>query len=248
MSAMLSTVGRWERCSRAYNRLRKRFGFEIFHATEFRRLEGEFVNWSEQMCISLLEEIGRLGASHLTECFTIHCKHETYKTHFLNKKPPKMQGISQYGICFTSALDAMIRTVLAQGKHHRLSVVVENGHKNARETEQLFLERKILFERSGINLLQSYELGGKKTSPLLQLADVTAHGHTLERRVVERGDAPAFSERSPEILEDNQPGWTIAEVSPEYLALIISDYQSGRAVAAEEYLRRKQAWQEQSLT
>ena len=32
LSAMLSTVGRWERCERAYARLRKELDFEIFHA------------------------------------------------------------------------------------------------------------------------------------------------------------------------------------------------------------------------
>jgi hypothetical protein len=242
MSAMLSTTGRWERCDRAYARLRKRFGFEIFHATEFRRLEGEFANWSEQMCVSLLEGLGQLSADHLTECFTVHCKHEVYKTHFLEKKPAKMHRISQYGICFLGVLDGMTRTVIKQGRQHRLSVVVEGGHKNALDTARLFIQRKERLERSGIDLLLSHTLAGKSDVPLLQLADVTAHGHTLERRVVERGDAPAFFERPIEVVEDNRPGWTVAEVTPEYLAALIEEYQRGRTAAAEEYVRRKQAW------
>ena len=42
MSAMLSTAGRWERCSRAFARIQRKFGFTVFHATEFRALRGEF--------------------------------------------------------------------------------------------------------------------------------------------------------------------------------------------------------------
>ena len=82
MSAMLSTAGRWERCSRAFARIQRKFGFTVFHATEFRALRGEFQGWSAEKCFDLLMEFGQLGATHLTECFTISLSYETYKTYF----------------------------------------------------------------------------------------------------------------------------------------------------------------------
>jgi hypothetical protein len=242
MSAMLSTAGRWERCDRAYARVRKSFGFEIFHATDFKSLHGEFENWSLQMCVSLLVELGQLGFDHLTECFTVHCKYETYKTHFLDKKPAKMHRTSQYGICFMSALDSMMRVILQQGTQHKLSIIVEDGHNNAPDTARLFKDRKDRLERAGIGMLLSHTLAGKKDVPMLQLADVTAHGHTLERRPIDSGHAAPFSERPIEEVQNHQPGWTIVEITPEYVAALIEEYNTDRVAAQEEYLKRKRAW------
>jgi hypothetical protein len=243
MSAMLSTAGRWERCDRAYARLRQRFGFSVFHATEFRALQGEFANWSEQMCVSLLEGMGKLTFNHLTECFVIHCKHSVYKEHFLDKKPPRMHRISQYGICFSVAMDAMIRRLLREGIQHKLSIIVEQGHRNAAETGQLFKELKQRLDDKGADILLPHTLASKKEIPVLGLADITAHGHTLERRAVDRGQIPPFAEQGVIAADDPQLGWNILEVTPEYLAMVIDEYNQARAAAAEDYLRRKQAWQ-----
>jgi hypothetical protein len=61
MSAMLSTEGRWERCSRDFERIRQRFGFSIFHATEFRASRGEFQGWGAAKMSDLYIAIGKLG-------------------------------------------------------------------------------------------------------------------------------------------------------------------------------------------
>jgi hypothetical protein len=53
VSAMLSTTGRWERCSRALARIQRRFGFTVFHATEFRALRGKFEGWTAEKCFDL---------------------------------------------------------------------------------------------------------------------------------------------------------------------------------------------------
>ena len=72
-------------------------------------------------------EFGQLGATHLTECFTISLSYETYKTYFLDRRPPKMHRTSQYGICFMGVLDGLMRTVMSHGPQSKLSVVVEAG-------------------------------------------------------------------------------------------------------------------------
>ncbi len=243
ISAMLSTAGRWERCARAYARLRGELNFSVFHGTEFRGLQGEFKDWPVEDCLKLLNGMGELVAAHVTEVFTVHCRYETYKTHFLDKRPQKMGGISQLGICFMGALDGMMRKVLDQGTHHKLSVVMEDGHPNAPDTARLFRDRKARLERAGTDILGSHTLAAKKDAPLLQLADATAHGHALEQRAIKRGDEPHFSERHDEPLTDTLAvGWTISEVTPLYLEQVIEEFNSDRAAAEEDYLKRKQAW------
>jgi hypothetical protein len=105
------------------------FGFTVFHATEFRALRGEFEGWSREKCRDLLMEFGQLGATHLTECFTISLSYETYKTYFLDRRPQKMHQTSQYGICFMGVLDGLMRAVTSHGPQSKLSIVVEDGHR-----------------------------------------------------------------------------------------------------------------------
>jgi hypothetical protein len=242
MSGMLSTAGRWERCSRAFARIRRDFGFTIFHATEFRALRGEFEGWPAEKCFDLFMQFGQLGATHLIECFTVSLSHEIYKTHFLGRRPPKMHQTSQYGLCFMGVLDGLMRTVMSYGPQSKLSIVVESGHKNAGDTRRLFEDRKRRLDAVGIDLLRAHELEQKDSNPLLQLADVTAHAHTHDRRAVKSGAALDFSERNEVPPADGRPGWTVAEVTPEYIAGIIDEYNSDRVAKHAEFLKRRAAW------
>jgi hypothetical protein len=112
-------------------------------------------------------EFGELGFAHLSECFTVSLNFEIYKTHFLEKRPNKMPRISQYGICFLGALDGLLRNVTARGPQHKLSVVLEAGHKNASNTTDLFKDRKQQLDAVGIDTLRSHSLVSKKDSSLL---------------------------------------------------------------------------------
>jgi hypothetical protein len=153
---------------------------------------------------------------------------------------PKMHRVSQYGVCFTAALDHMMSEVDKRGPQHKLSVIVEDGHNNARDTARLFKEYKEQLERIGNSMLLSHTLAGKKDAPLLQLADVTAHGHTIERRQVNSGATPPFEDRPTEEVANHSPGWTIVEITAGYFDEMIEQYNAGRAAAHEEYLKRRQ--------
>ena len=242
MLAMLSTAGRWERCSRTWARIRQQFGFTVFHATEFRALRGEFEGWPAEKCFDILMQFGQMGADHLTECFTVSLAHDVYKAHFLGNRPPKMHQTSQYGICFMGVLDGLMRTVMSYGPQSKLSVVVESGHKNAGDTRRLFDDRKKRLDALGIDLLRTHDLEQKDSSPLLQFADVTAHAHTHDKRAVKAGKVPDFSERHERGPTQGEPGWTVSEVTADYIAGIIDEYNNDRLAKQEEYLKRRAAW------
>lgn len=239
MSAMLSTEGRWERGSRDLARLRQKFGFSVFHATEFRAQTGEFSGWPAEKCFDFLMELGSVGARHLVECFTLSLSREVYKTGFLDVRPVKMHQTSQYGVCFMGVLDGLIRTVMAYGRQSKLSVIVECGHKNAGDTARLFEERKKRLEAVGISLLASHRLEGKVSCPPFQLADASAYGHAQDRRAVKAGTAAAFSDRQDRAPIEGQPGWTVYEITPEYLGHVIDEYNSERLAKHDAYLQRR---------
>ena len=119
-----------------------------------------------------------------------------------------MHRISQYGVCFMGALDHMMSEVDRRGSQHKLSVIVEDGHRNATDTARVFKEYKEQLEHLGNSALLSHTLASKKDVPLLQLADVTAHGHTIERRQVNSGETVPFEDRPKEEVAEHAPGWT----------------------------------------
>lgn len=242
MSAMLSTEGRWERCSREFQRIRHKFGFSIFHATEFGALRGEFRGWDSYKSSNLYLAIGQLTEAHLTECFTISLSHETYRTCFLERRPRKMHQVSQYGICYMGLLDGLMGTVMRHGRQSKLSVVVESGHKNAPDTRRLFEDRKRRLDADVIDLLRTQVFATKEDDPLLQLADITAYLHALDQRAVKAGTAPEFSTRKVEGPVMAEPGWTVFEVAPNYISSIIDEYNKDRAAKNEAYLKRRVAW------
>ena len=136
-------------------------------------------------------------------------------------------------------LDGLMRTVMSYGPQSKLSIVVESGHKNAGDTRRLFEDRKRRLDAVGIDLLRAYELEQKDLSPLLQLADVTAHAHTHDKRAVKSGAAPDFSERNENPPAAGHPGWTVAEITAEYIAGIIDEYNSDRIAKHGEFLKRR---------
>ena len=240
LAAILSSAGRWERCGRRLRSIQRDFDFSTFHGTTFAALKGEFAGWSAQKCYDLLMAFGNLVGDHVTECITVSCEYEVYKKHFLDVRPAKMHQTSQYGICFLATLDALSKVVVAQGSQHTLSVVVEDGHKNARDTRRLFDEREQQLHKAGVGFLLSHNLLTKEQCPLLMLADITSHAHALEQRAVRSGGVPHFSKRNEPAPSRGETGWTIYEVTPEYLTALIEGFNSGRVAAHERYLRRKQ--------
>jgi len=242
MSAMLATEGQFERLRRGLARVQDAYGFTVFHGSEFKGQKGEFARWSEAKCRGLLKDLGLLVNSHITECFTIALPHATYEQNFLRVRPPKMHRTSQYGFCFDAALDALMRQVRKVGHHHRLSIVVEDGHKNTADLDRIFLARKSQYKKIGVDVLGTLTRGSKAEYPLLMVADMTSYGQAQWLRAQKRGEvSPSVPNQGGADLVAG-PGWTVLEVTPEYLAMFILEFQTGREAAKEDWQTRKEAW------
>jgi hypothetical protein len=134
------------------------------------------------MCVGFINDIGAAASVTLTECVTVRCDFATYRDHFLKVRPGKMHQTSQYGFCFIALLDALtLRVGKLRGKN-RLSLIVEDGHKNASDTGRIFEDRKKAYARQGMDFYRSYSLVSKKVDPLLMMSDIAAYGQArLER-------------------------------------------------------------------
>lgn len=240
MSAMLGGSDEWELLRRRLNAIRRDYGFSVFHGTEFRALTGEFAGWSEMKCRKLLFDLGKAVSGTLRECVTVTCEYATYRDHFLAKRPAKMHQTSQYGLCFNVILDTLTYRVAQIRGRHRLSVIVEAGHKNAPDTARIFTERKAAYQQQGMDFYRTHSLARKKDDPLLMLSDVTAYGSAREERVKRAGvDRPFTDSPGAEEPRGNETGWSVVEVTPKYISNLIEEFEAGKAAKHAEYLERR---------
>jgi hypothetical protein len=153
MAGFLGTAREWQLFDRRLRALQRRDGFTTFHVKEFKRKSGEFALWSDTKCMKLVNDLTELVRDELTEGLTVHLEHERYLSEY--RAPPVPKGMrldSQYGICFRACMRQVLEIVMADGKPHRLDVVIEHGHRNARDTIEIFNDvKRRLKERRGLD-------------------------------------------------------------------------------------------------
>lgn len=240
MTAMLGSTAQWERYSRRLRGIQKDYGFTIFHGTDFKGMKGDFAGWSGEKYRGLLYDMGKLVADNLTECISINLAHADYR-YFLEKRPAKMHQSSQYGICFSAMLDALLFNVTKSGAKQKLSVIMEAGHPNATDAQRIFEERRREWADGGHDVLRDFELRKKDESHRLMAADMASYGHSQEvRHTRSTGTSPVTEKREP---KRGEVGWTNAEVGTNYVDSLIADHNAKKEAAHQRFLERRAAWQ-----
>lgn len=239
MSAILGTASQWEKCRRRLGKIKKEFGFKVLHGTEFKARKGEFKGWSLKKCEELLLAFGKLVHENLTEIFTVTLDHQTYKEDFLEKRPGKMHATSQYGFAFEAVLFACSQRVLQASGNNRLSLVIEDGHKNAADTARIFETYKKEWLASGRDFLKTHTLASKEDDELLMIADITAFGMVQEQRSVRKGLVLPHGQRGKSDPPQNKIGWTHLEVTPGYFETAIKRFSDLRNREQEAWRRNR---------
>src|SRR5258708_26051297 len=157
--------------------------FSVFHAKEIRSRHREYADWDEVKTARVIYGLTTLVKNELTEGVCIYLPYEQYDLEYRGSFNPKGVGLdSQYGVCFRMILRNIINLIYATGKRHKLHVVVERGHPNAKNTEKIFHESKLTLKARGIELLGDFTLAAKEEAAPLMAADFLAHTYALMRR------------------------------------------------------------------
>lgn len=174
MAGVLGNEHQWKRFDVEFDKIRRQFGFRIFHATEFKRRQGEFKGWSDDKAVRLLRSLGLMTDACLSEGVVVPIPSSGYKDEFqAGAKPKRFRLDTAYGlgfrICLTHLLTEIIRRYGTHKKavQTRLHVVLEQGAKNAGDAERVFNEMRQEFRDHGWDLLESFRLAQKATPPLM---------------------------------------------------------------------------------
>jgi hypothetical protein len=171
----------WERFEKKLSRLQRTYGFNIFHAKEFKAGSGEFRQWSPEKRYQLSRELSDLVGNTLAEGVTIALDREKYLKEYRALADQKMHIDSQLGVCFRAILIHVVRQVHRIGKRPTLHAVVEDGHTNAADTVRIFQAIKLRLERRGTFVLGDISIESKKEAPRLMVADFLAAAYSMIR-------------------------------------------------------------------
>jgi hypothetical protein len=226
MAGLLARADQWQRFQEGFERAKKTHGFRIFHTKKFKAKKGDFKGWADRQCLALINDLGRLTSSGLTDGVAITLEKDDYDRHYkADGKPNKVRLDSQYGLCFRMCIYHFMQE--AMKRQHRkkfpeLHIVLEAGHPNSGDAERIFLEMKKEFEDAGINMLRTLTLAAKDECDPLMMADFIAHTSLMINRKERTGlifnPQPVTGGQNP--VERGDTGITHFQSTPEGLANI----------------------------
>jgi len=239
MAGFLGTARQWEIFERRLRALQRRDVFNIFHVNEFKSKSGEFAGWADAKCMKLINDLTELVRDNLTEGVTVHLEHDRYLNEYRAPPIPKKMTLdSQYGVCFRACMSQLLSIVLADGKRHRLNVVMEGGHPNVGDTMRIFDDlRRRLKQRRGIDPLGDIIIAKKYERALLMVADFLASTYSMMRASRERREID-YAAETPEPPK-GQAGLTFLELLPDALRRLKEDFEADRQEAAAAWRARR---------
>jgi hypothetical protein len=183
MAGVMATANQWHRFETTAARLKRNYGFTVFHSKEFKNRSGAFRGWSIQKQLSLISELGEAAnEKNIMEGVMFVLSNREYEESYKGSVRYFRQD-SKYGLCFRNCLLHLILDAADRlGTHKkfsetRLNVVLESGAKGADDAKRIFDETRQETERIGLNLLGTLTFASKgdPDSDALWLPDFLAH-------------------------------------------------------------------------
>lgn len=202
----------WERFEKRLIKLRRKFGFTVFHTKHFKSRSGEFSGWSDARCQELIRALIQLISRNLISGISVHLERDRYLNEYRAAPIPKKLHLdSQYGVCFRGCLAALLKILEERGNKDRLNVIMERGHANVRDCERIFNDLKLRFKHVGVDLLGSWTVETKVSCAPLMVADMLAGTHSMMRAALESGVSPTSF---PRASRETKGALRIVELQP----------------------------------
>jgi hypothetical protein len=124
--------------------------------------------------------------------------------------------------------------VMADGKRHRLNVIIEDGHRNVCDTERIFNDMKRRVKnRLGIDLLGTHRIVKKDKAAALMVSDFLAY--TFLQMRASKFD---YAAQAPMHVPKRQAGLTFLELLPDALLQLKEKFEQDRREAADAWRAR----------
>jgi hypothetical protein len=136
MSGVMGHAEQWLRFQVQLNKLKRKYGFTVFHAKEFKNTKGEFRGWSPEQYPALLHDM-MMASSNLMEAVTCALPNADYDEFYRGgENPRRLRLDSKYGLCFRYCLTHFLMEAVRRLHTHKkfgetkLRAIMESRQKH----------------------------------------------------------------------------------------------------------------------
>lgn len=183
MAGYLGNKDQWNDFEEAYNKLRQKFGFRVFHAKDFRATHGEFISWSREKKADLLKAFYLITEQHLEVGFATVLEKQDYNSVYRprGEKLKKIQLDTAYGMCFRESLSFLVGYAAKHfDERPTVNIVLETGHTHVGDCYRIFHSIKT----SNPELFGSFTLETKASCAVVHAADFLAYTSFLREESI----------------------------------------------------------------
>jgi hypothetical protein len=146
------------------------------HGKDLLPRRGVYSDWNDEKYEALINDLGSL--IYDSGIYGMLCVlHNTDYQEFRNQwKGSRYSPDSAYGLCFRACLGGITEAISRDAPGNRLSIIIEDGHKNRHEAEEIF--NSIKHRRIGPHweMLGNFAFAAKRDYGAIQAADLYAYG------------------------------------------------------------------------
>jgi hypothetical protein len=184
MAGALGNQAQWGKFRREFALLKMSYGFNHFHAKEFKSRSGQFAGWSPERQIKLILDLQNLIGNSQMDGIEFVLDNQDYELYYkAGVKSNKVQLDSKYGLCFRQCLMYVVAFVarkfaenpIATIDETSLHIVIEGGHKNVGAAAKIFDETQKDISKLGVDILGTLSIATKDRSDELMIADMMAY-------------------------------------------------------------------------
>jgi hypothetical protein len=237
IAGFVGTPHEWERFDRRLTKLQRRYGFSIFHSTEFKNRKGDFAGWSNDQSMALIDDLTALVRDKLAIGLACTLPYDRFMQEY--KAPPipkKMALDSQYGACFRGCLAHLVDFIQARGPNTKINIVLEDGHKNVGDCVRIFSDLKKRFKHAGGDILGSITIEEKESCKPLMVADMLAHTRAMVNSRTADGTLPAGALQP---FTGSRGGLHFLEFAPDSLRDLKAGFERLRQLEVDAWRERK---------
>jgi hypothetical protein len=172
VSVMAGFVGD-DRQWRKFYKLLARYGVNIFHTIDVRRGDADFANWKVDRKLEFLDEFQHIVNETLLAGVASFIREDDYKYYESLNWPNKGRRDSKYGLLLRGCVAVMIVGHLPLAHEPRLYIALEDGHKNAADTNRIY--EWVQDRRDPRRALSGLSFVNKKASLQIAAADLLAY-------------------------------------------------------------------------
>jgi hypothetical protein len=233
MAGYLGTAYQWERFGKRLAKLQRRYGFTIFHATEYKARRGEFAGWSDQKARALIDDMIELVRSKTAVGITVTLPHARFIAEYRAPPIPKKMALdSQYGACFRGCLGYLVDFAQSRGDATKINVVFEGGHKNIGDCRRIFGDLKKRFRHVNSDILGTFTVETKAACMPLMVADMLAHTKSMVNAQAAAGTLPAGALQP---FTGSRGGLQFIEFAPHALQNLKTGFEKMRQLEADAW-------------